>query len=58
MEEKKIQCRVVIFLAKLLKKDDEKFEKEEKLCPALKKKTTNTKIIINLIIFSNSLFPQ
>ena len=37
MEEKKFQCRI-IFLAKLLKKDDEKFEKEEKLCPALKKK--------------------
>ena len=37
MEEKKFQCRI-IFLAKLLRKDDEKFEKEEKLCPALKKK--------------------
>ena len=37
MEEKNIQCRA-IFLAKLLKKDDEKFEKEEKLCPALKKR--------------------
>ena len=36
MEEKKFQCRI-IFLAKLLRKDDEKFEKEEKLCPALKK---------------------
>ena len=37
VEEKNIQCRA-IFLAKLLKKDDEKFEKEEKLCPALKKR--------------------
>ena len=37
MEEKN-QCRVVVFLAKMLKKDDEKFEKEEKLCPAVKKK--------------------
>ena len=37
MEEKN-QWRVVVFLAKMLKKDDEKFEKEEKLCPALKKR--------------------
>ena len=36
MEEKKFQCRI-IFLAKLLKKDDEKFEKK-KIMSALKKK--------------------